>query len=416
MCILCLLTVVYSLVFAGGGQQGSTGTAGGNKDNAIFWAFGGDSDTPVDVTNRDWNPKHPEYQVTAIKQSSGAGTTYFEKVAAAFAAGSGPDIFMMSAGDIMKYIDSGIAYPLDKWIRPNINDYVPASIEAVTFNGKIYAMPNYMDLLALFYDKDLFTSLNLQPPETWEEFIDTAKKLATPDRYGAMIFTTPGAGTNFFFHPFVWMSGGDVLSKDRKTVVINSDITINALQFYRDVINSGAVNKSDPADSGDLSWLATGRAAMMFAGSWAVPGLKKNYPNFNLGVIPYPVPKKGMKSSTNAGGWKLLVSSRGKNPDKAGEFANWLYNDDPAYAAEMCKNSAAYPARHTVAEYMGSYFKEYPYDYFLNELLPLASMELSLPSEITQAYSDAIQEALYTTRPIKDVVAEAAKKSEEAIK
>lgn len=387
------------------------------KDAKInYWINSGvEAETIIKIIDTEWNPNHPDFQITASIQP-GSPDEYFQKLSTAFASGSGPDMFAMSPTDIVKYVNSGIAMDLEKWIRPNIDDYVPACVDGVTFNGKIYATPANMDLLALYYNKDMLEEAGVEPPTTWEETIEAAKKLSTDDHYGMSIDTNMSGYQNFEFYPFIWMNGGDVLADDQKTVLLNSDATLKAYGFYRDLINSGAVNKKLENNNGDITPFGTGRTAMQICGSWAISDLAMKYPEINYGITAYPVPEKGMKSSSDAGGWKYMVSSKGSDPEKCGDFLNWLFNDDPKYPAEMCMAASKFSPRKSVSEYAGDFYQKAPYDFFVNEILPIAGMEPPFTPEIIKAFGEGLQDAMYTEKALEDIVAETTAKCEEALK
>ncbi|WP_027614339.1 ABC transporter substrate-binding protein, partial [Pseudomonas sp. URIL14HWK12:I6] len=131
----------------------------------------------------EWNAENPDIQVKfeAIPADQYMG----EKLSAAMMSGTGPDIFFLSRGDFLKFVESGLVHPLDEWFtEERRQDFLPLVLEAVTYQGKIMTYPMEMDPVALFYDKQVFAENNLQPPQTWDELVDIAVKLTTKDRYG----------------------------------------------------------------------------------------------------------------------------------------------------------------------------------------------------------------------------------------
>ena len=51
-----------------------------------------------------------------------------------------------------------------------------------TVNGRLKAIPNYIDTGVLFYRKDLLEKYNEQPPKTWEEMTRIATKIQAEER------------------------------------------------------------------------------------------------------------------------------------------------------------------------------------------------------------------------------------------
>lgn len=392
--------------------------------NAKFWYINGDeANTTKKITDEQWNPKNPNLQV-AMDIVPGSPDDYFQKLSAAFAAGNGPDIFSMSPTEWMKYAKGGIALDLTEWIGPNKDDYYANPINAVTLDGKIYSTPANMDLLGLYYNKDMLAAAGVQPPKTWAELLDAAKKLATKDRYGLIIETNQGGYQNFEWYPFVWMTGNDFLSADGTQVTANNDGVKKALQLYRDLIKSGAVSKKLETGGYDASYLGQKKTAMQFSGSWNVAAFfkpdpktgKMAYPDVNVGVVPYPVMEAGAKASSDAGGWRIMVSTKGKDPRACAEYINWLANTDASRPADIVKASFKFSARKSVNAALGDLYTKYPMDVFTKEILPVAGMEPTYPAGVVKAIEEALQAAMYTDKAIDGIVSELDQKCKDAMK
>ena len=59
-----------------------------------------------------------------------------------------------------------------------------APLESATWDGKYYAVPKATNTIALYYNKDMFRAHGLdpdQPPETWDELVETARTLTDPE-------------------------------------------------------------------------------------------------------------------------------------------------------------------------------------------------------------------------------------------
>lgn len=157
-----LATVSSMLVLQGCGSQapasgGSTGgakqengaAAPAKKDKVklTFWDMHTEAESAffkglVDEYNKTQSDVQIEY--SAYNQQDYTTT----KLPTAFASGSGPDIYMISPGDFMKFAKSGLM----KDLTPNFpqgvkEDFLPASLEAVTYNNKIMALPFELELL-----------------------------------------------------------------------------------------------------------------------------------------------------------------------------------------------------------------------------------------------------------------------------
>jgi len=398
-----------------GGTSTPAEAPGASAEEAIFWINGGiEAETILMFIETEWNPENPDFQIIADIRP-GTPNDYFQALTTAFAAGAGPDKFAMSPTEFTQYVRSEIAMSLEPWLRPNVDDFFPASFEGASVNGVIYAIPAHMDLLALYYNRDMLAEEGVDPPRTWEELFYVAGRLTTDDRYGFQICTNMSGYQNFEFYPFLWMSGGDVLADDGRTVILDSPATAQAFGLYRDLINSGFVPRSLPGSNGDITPFATGMVAMQLCGSWAINNLLTNFPDLNFGVVPYPAPALGMSSSSSAGGWRYMVSTFGINPERSGDFLSWMFNEDPSRSALICELAGKFPARHSVAEYMGDFFEQEHFAIFLSDVLPVAGMEPPFPSPVIVAFGEGLQDAMFTDRPLETIVTETAQKIEEAM-
>ncbi len=59
----------------------------------------------------------------------------------------------------------------------DLNEFNQAVTEIYTVDNKIYALPRDFDAIGMFYNKKLFNELGLEPPKTYDEMIEVAKKL-----------------------------------------------------------------------------------------------------------------------------------------------------------------------------------------------------------------------------------------------
>ncbi len=71
-----------------------------------------------------------------------------------------------------------------------------------------------------------------------------------------------------------------------------------------------------------------GKVAMMVSGDWVLNSIRQYAPNLNYGVTYIPVPNKGDKPSTWAGGWSLVIPTGSKHPAEAFQFLSWMCGPD----------------------------------------------------------------------------------------
>ena len=370
-----------------------------------------------------FNETHPNVVIDRVTVP-GDTEAYYMKLSTMFASGDGPDIFDCSAAEFMKYVENGIARDLTDKINANRDDWFEAALDGVSIDGTVYAYPCFgVDLLGMYCNVDMFEAAGLELPTTWQETYDAAQKLATDTVYGIQIQTRD---QNFYGgfeqYPFMWMGGGDVLSSDGKTVTVNSQATIDAFQFYRDLANSEGGNLTPETSNSDLTPFLTGRNAMQIMGSWGMAKLinEEKYPEYadlNWAVVPYPVPEEGMASCSDKGGWHTMVSSISKNADLALDVADWIFNSPDtvelfaAYNNELFK----FNSRKSVLDKV-EVFQTEEAKVWVEQIAPVAKMEPRYPSAVAKAYGEAFEKAIFEIEtPIADIVAELEQKCIEAI-
>ena len=176
-----------------------------------FWQFyapGGDVKTQVDWFTKmadAWNAQSEtkvelDYVPTADYVSG-------SKLSTAFASGQGPDIFLISPGDFLRYYNGGALLDLTPYIDPKAQaDFPEGVIASRKVDGKIYGVPMELEPMAFYYSKKAFEAAKLNEndvPKTWDELLELGKKLTSGDRYGLLFETGPGYYQNFTWYPFM---------------------------------------------------------------------------------------------------------------------------------------------------------------------------------------------------------------------
>ena len=124
------------------------------------------------------------------------------KLATAIAGGDAPSAARLG-GPVLNslFIDRNQAVAIDD-LEPGISDYdwIPAVKEAVSRDGKMYAVPVNSGCMCLLYNKDLYEASGLdpeKPPTTLDELLEYASKIAKPDEqiWGHYVLTAPNLQT-----------------------------------------------------------------------------------------------------------------------------------------------------------------------------------------------------------------------------
>lgn len=109
-----------------------------------------------------------------------------------------------STFDIVYVIDSTVAsYARNGWLRPlddlwakyknefNLGDYSDAAMKMCSYNGRIYALPGTVNVMMMYYRKDLLDASGKALPKTVAEYQALAKALHSPARAGTISCLKP---------------------------------------------------------------------------------------------------------------------------------------------------------------------------------------------------------------------------------
>ena len=141
------------------------------------------------------------------------------KLAQAIASGDVPDLMGMDLIYGPQFEKAGQLVDITEQIAglPEMKTASPGHIRVATWEGKLYGVPLYADVSALFYNKDLFAKAGLdpnKPPTSLDELREDADKITA---LGGDIkgYYLPGscAGCNIFtVGPLIWASGAKIES------------------------------------------------------------------------------------------------------------------------------------------------------------------------------------------------------------
>ncbi|HJB10915.1 MAG TPA: sugar ABC transporter substrate-binding protein [Candidatus Brachybacterium merdavium] len=325
-----------------------------------------------------------------------------QRMPVAFASGDGPDIFLISPGDYLRYANGGVLEDLTPYMEQEaIDDYFPQALSTRISDGAIYGLPMEQEPLALFYDPDLLESIGVSEgdlPADWEELLDLGEQISEGNRTGLVLDVDPGYYQNFTFYPWLWQTGGDVIDPETQHPVFDAEGPQAALELYGRAIASGATPRTMPANGDIVSAFSSQYAAFWETGVWEVLNLQLNAPDKDFGVMPLPPPPGG-EPVTALGGWAWCVNSRGKDPDAAARFVVSTLGsmDEESIAHNAAWNDPEIkgnmPARRSTDEVLDQKdaFAGEHYQVFRNDILPTGRAEPRFPPMVYKAVSDALQ-------------------------
>lgn len=247
-----------------------------------------------------------------------------------------PDIVWVDNPDHQTFAAANIFADITKEVKQwgQSDQYFEGPWSSTVYKGKNYGIPVSSNNLALYYNVGMLKEAGIEPPKTWEELKEAAKKLTKPGVYGLSVAGKQDETATFQFLPWVWQAGSDLTS-------FNSSGTLEALKLWKDLVDKGYMSKETITLShGDMSLkFANQKSAMMVNGTWALKGDLENV-GFDWDVVPLPAYKE---SATILGGFNWAITSSSKHKKEAWEFIKFAI--EPENLKESIKTAGRLPSR-----------------------------------------------------------------------
>jgi len=274
----------------------------------------------------------------------GDGVEIYKKIDVELTTGNDTDlIYLSNPLYSAKYATNGWLLPMDDLFSEKGYDAEKVFGKYLEkFDGKTYMLPNSAGVWAVYYNKKIFDDAGVPYPSgawTWDQYIETAKKLNNPSKgiYGSYML-------DYDTYMFI-------LARQKEVSGYKADGTSNyddpafksSLQFFNDL---GNVHKIQPNwqefKTKKLAWdgFMSGNYGMHFIGSWYTGMFedKVAYPrDWKFGITQIPVPADG--GNNNFGSVSSIgISKNSKHPKEAFEYARF-------YAENSYKYNGNFPAR-----------------------------------------------------------------------
>ncbi len=330
MVVIILLLFLVLGSFSGGINQQAT---------LQFWGTFDDDRFYVDAIS-DFSKANPGVRVIYRKFNF---EDYEKQLIDSFAAGTGPDVWLMHNTWLPKHADKIQPLPQQKLegesdplltFKDFQEQFVDVTVRDLTLGGQIYALPIYVDTLALYYNKDLLNNEGIaEPAKSWEEFNDHVKRLTIFDsrgnivRSGAAIGTAANINRSTDIVALLMIQSGTKMTNTENSnatfskSVNGKNVGENALQYYTDFADvSNRTYTWNDKQHYSIDAFINGDAAMMFNYSHHIKTIRDKSARFNFAVAPAPQISGASVLSNHANYWAPTVSKQSKYPVLAWKF------------------------------------------------------------------------------------------------
>lgn len=350
--MLCVAMAATSLVGCGGsGDSGKdTDTAKSSEKGSdeekvelTIWETSRNKDDWYTSMEKKFLEEHPNITLNKVVKEGDPGNEFYQAVAS----GTAPDLVNCSFTMMDSYITSGILEPLnqytDKW--DEWGNFTKEYVDMFTKDGKVYGVPNQVAPMLFGYNKALFEEAGIkEPPKTWDEAVEVAKKINDPDNQVAGYATLAAEWTEWFFQYYVWQAGGDLTKENEDgtaELTFTDPAVIKAAEYYQKLKSEGVLQSYLTLKFSDLvTNFGLGKIGMMpFAGDWVSEAITKGIDPDDIGLCLPPAGPSG-KQTTAIGGdcWVINAKADQAKKDAAWEYIKYYTGKD--YRASYYENLA----------------------------------------------------------------------------
>ena len=323
---------------AGAALLGAAGCGGGEQSGGpteLYFTASPDTSGTIQKLISEFNDKNKgEYRVVFLEGNTDTGQR-LDKLRTQFQAG-GEDLDVI-LGDVIWTAElaasNWVSDLSDRFPESTRQEFLPGSVEAITYEGKAYAMPWYTDTGLLYYRKDLLKKSGYDgPPKTWDELKQMTRKVLgeSDTRLGFVFQGDQYEGGVCNGCEYIWGNGGNVLDPEDPTkVLIDSPQAIAGLATERAMITEGTSPEAVAVYQEDESAGAFLNGDAIFLRNWpyiyALVGTS-DYPKLRtdqVGVSELPS-ADGRPGNGTVGDQPLYISATSKYPEAAWKFIEFL--------------------------------------------------------------------------------------------
>ena len=228
----------------------------------------------------------------------------------------------------------------------------------VIIDNKIYGLPLSLDTMAIYYNKDLLDRSQIaEPPITWEQFQDAARKISKFNLETGRLVQSGAAlgasgniiGVDDILYVLFKQSAVDMISRDNRAIFniapqgLGSGIespAMSVMTFYTDFANPTRDTYSwNEIMDDSLESFIQGKTAFFFGYSYHNAQIKSRAPQLNYGILPM-IQLDPNNPVNVANYWAQCVVGKSKNQNEAWGLINYLTRSS---AAEQYLNNTKRP-------------------------------------------------------------------------
>jgi len=398
-------TILKSLTLALLGMLTSVSVAAKNPIEIEFYypvAVGGPITKIVEGLVDGFHQENPDIRIKPIY----AGT-YQDAVTKALTANRGgnpPQMAVLLSSDIFTLMDEDAIIPIEPLLKTDadkkwLTGFYPAFMENSRAGGQTWGIPFQRSTIVIYYNKDLFKEAGLDPekaPGTWDELVETAKKLTKRDAAGNVTqwgVSIPSTAFGYWvFQAMTTPNDAVLMNEDGTEVYLDQPRVVEALQYWSDLIFKHKVMLE-----GTIEWGTTPKdflekkSAIIWSTTGNLTNIRTNA-SFAFGVGMIPHAKRG-GSPTGGGNLYIFKNATPAQQQAALRFAQWVTQPERTAEWSIATGYVAVTPSAWETEKMKQYVAQVPAATVARDQLAISRGELAPHDNqrVTKVLGDAIQ-------------------------
>ena len=256
-----------------------------NIETVTFSSWGSITETQI-ITKliKEFEGKNPDIKINFIHIPQ----NYFQKIHLLFASSTAPDVIFINNLYMPVYANN--LMDLKDFVEEK--EFYPQSIQTLSYEGKLLAIPRDISNLVFFYNKNITGEIN--PNWNFEDFKNIIQRPQKTNTWNLSY-----ERDIFYASPYTKTLGFE-----------------EGIKFYKDIEGKYTPLPSDIGSLTLAQMFLDGRIGLYLSGRWMYPKISENA-KFPYGIVTFPG-----KTPADASGW--AISKTTKHKDSAVKFVKFL--------------------------------------------------------------------------------------------
>jgi multiple sugar transport system substrate-binding protein len=328
-------------VFAACGEdEGGGGDGGGEETGAtegaktidvnsmegatgdVTYCLGKDTSGDKTAAIKRFNEQNPDINAKMLEFSTSADEQRTQFVQRQEAKSGECDVFYADVIWTAEFASQQWVFDMTPYVESKKDSLIEATLDTVTYDGKVWGMPQQTDSAFLYYRTDQVDEV----PATWQEVYELAGQ-----NDGIVYQGAPYEGLTCDFLEIAYAAGGEILNEDGTEAVIDSPENLKALEFMVKGVEDGvaANGVTTYMEEESRRYFESGRATFMrnWPYAYALGQKKGTDVSGKFAVAPFPE-FEGAGKAAILGGHNNVISVFSDNAGAALKLVDFLSSEE----------------------------------------------------------------------------------------